>query len=111
LIPWASKTLGDVRNGAGVIVYAAAMSFLASTMFLVVRHVVRVGLLDSPAPLHVIKGIQNWFAATSIMFGLSIPIAFIAGRWIMLAWPVGYLSLRLAAQYKIRKNHAPDGTV
>jgi hypothetical protein len=40
---------------------------------------------------------------TTIMFALSIPTGFIAGRWIMIAWPVGYLGLRLVAEYYIRR--------
>ena len=95
VIPWASKTLGDMPNGAGVIVYAAAMSFLGGTMYLVVRHVARAGLLDGHPPRSVVRGIRAWTAATSIMFGLSVPLALVAGRWIMLAWPVGYAGLRL----------------
>ncbi|MFF5206436.1 hypothetical protein [Streptosporangium sp. NPDC000396] len=58
LIPWASKTLGEVPNGAGVVVYSAAMAFLGGTMLLIVRHVVRSGLLDPGAPRGVISGIR-----------------------------------------------------
>lgn len=104
LIPWASKTLGDVPNAAGVIVYSVAMAFLGGMMYLTVRHVIRAGLLDAQAPPAVVKGIQGWSAATTIMFALSIPAAFVAGRGVMFAWPVGYLGLRLVAGYQIRKN-------
>jgi uncharacterized membrane protein len=104
LIPWASKTLGDVENGAGVVVYAAAMALLGSTMFLVVRHVVRSGLLDPGAPVETVKGVQAWSVATAVMFAVSIPVAFVVGRWTMIIWPIGYLGLRLVAEYYIRRN-------
>jgi uncharacterized membrane protein len=104
LIPWASKTLGDVENGAGVLVYSAAMTFLGGTMFLMVRHAIRAKLVDTEAPPAVITGIKAWCGATMIMFALSVPAAFIAGRWTMLAWPVGYVGLRLVAEYQVRRN-------
>ncbi|MEV8509774.1 TMEM175 family protein [Actinoplanes sp. NPDC051475] len=104
LVPWASKTLGDVANGAGVVVYAAAMTLLGFTMFLVVRHVVRSGLLEPQAPAEIVKGVQAWSVATAIMFGVSIPAAFVIGRWTMIVWPFGYLSLRLVAEYHSRRN-------
>ncbi|MGW6503743.1 TMEM175 family protein [Nonomuraea angiospora] len=108
LIPWASKTLGEVPNGAGVVVYSAAMAFLGGAMLLVVRHVTRSGLLDPAAPRQEIKGIQAWSGMTAVMFALSVPAGFIAGRWIMIAWPVGYLGLRLVAEYYLRKNRRPS---
>jgi uncharacterized membrane protein len=104
LIPWASKTLGDVPNGSGVVVYAAAMTLLGGTMFLMVRHVVRAGLLDSEAPADVVKGVQAWSVATALIFAVSMPAAFVIDRWIMILWPVGYLGLRLTAEYYIRRN-------
>ncbi|MEV0150329.1 MULTISPECIES: TMEM175 family protein [unclassified Nonomuraea] len=106
LIPWASKTLGDVPNGAGVIVYSAAMAFLGGAMFLVVRHVVRAGLLSPEAPPAVTMGIRAWSGATTVMFALSIPAAFVAGRWVMILWGVGYLGLRLVVGYQIRRSRA-----
>ncbi|MEV4108387.1 TMEM175 family protein [Nonomuraea sp. NPDC049695] len=112
LIPWASKTLGEVPNGAGVVVYATAMTFLGATMLLVLRHVVRSGLLDPSAPRGVISGIQAWSAMTTIMFALSIPAGFVLGRWTMIAWPVGYAGQRLVAEYYIRRNRKglePEG--
>ncbi|MEV1170076.1 hypothetical protein [Nonomuraea sp. NPDC049784] len=38
------------------------------------------------------------------MFALSIPAALVAGRWAMIAWPVGYLGLRFVAEHFVRKN-------
>ncbi|GAA2276786.1 TMEM175 family protein [Nonomuraea roseoviolacea subsp. roseoviolacea] len=106
LIPWASKTLGEVPNGAGVVVYAAAMAFLGGAMALMARHVVRAGLLDPQAPPAVITGIRAWSTATMVMFALSIPGALVVGRWVMLGWPVGYLALRLVAEYRLRGHRA-----
>ena len=37
------------------------------------------------------------------MFALSIPAAFFAGRWVVIAWAIGYLGLRLVAEYYVRK--------
>jgi uncharacterized membrane protein len=104
LIPWASKTLGDVTNGAGVVVYAAAMALLGSTMLLVIRHVIHAGLLDPQVPAKIVKGVQAWFVTTVVMFAVSIPIAFLVGRWTMIIWPIGYLSLRLVVEYYTRRN-------
>ncbi len=111
LIPWASKTLGEVPNGAGVVVYAAAMTYVGGSMLLVLRHVVRSGLLDPTAPLGVIMGIRAWSAMTTIMFALSVPAGFVFGRWTLIAWPVGYLGLRLAGEYYIRKNRAAGASL
>jgi hypothetical protein len=80
------------------------MTLLGSTMFLVVRHVVRSGLLEPEAPVEIVKGVQAWSVATAIMFAVSIPAAFVIGRWTMIIWPVGYLGLRLAAEYYLRRN-------
>ncbi|WP_285662605.1 TMEM175 family protein [Actinorhabdospora filicis] len=103
LIPWASKTLGEVDNGAGVIVYSAAMTFLGLTMLLVARQAVRAKLIDPEAPRGVINGIRAWAAMTTAMFAVSIPLALILGRHTMWVWPVGYVGLRLAAEFYTRR--------
>jgi uncharacterized membrane protein len=105
LIPWASKTLGDDTNSAGVIVYSAVMAFAGASMSLLVGHVRRAGLLDPLAPPAVITTIRAWYAATAIMFTLSVPAAFLMGRWTMIIWTVGYLAVRVATGYHNRKNH------
>jgi uncharacterized membrane protein len=107
LIPWASKTLGDDANSAGVIVYSVVMAFAGVSMSLLVRHVRRAGLLDPEAPPAVITTIHAWYAATAIMFALSIPAAFLIGRWTMIMWTVGYLAVRVVTGYLGRKNRTP----
>ncbi|HEY3506161.1 MAG TPA: TMEM175 family protein [Actinocatenispora sp.] len=102
LVPWASKTLGESHGGAGVVVYAAAMTWLGGFTLLVVRHVGRAGLLDPAAPPAIITGIRAWSAATTIMFAVSVPLAFVVGRWVIVAWPLVYLGLRLVAEIHIR---------
>jgi uncharacterized membrane protein len=104
LIPWASKTLGESPNAAGVMVYSAAMAFLGGTMLAVLRHVVRAGLVDADAPEAVLSGIRAWTVMTTLMFALSVPAAIFGGRWVMVAWPVGYLALRLLSEYYTRRN-------
>jgi uncharacterized membrane protein len=106
LVPWASKTLGEVENSAGVVVYAAAMVILGGTTLLVVRHVVRRRLLDPDAPVAVIKGIRAWSGATTLMFAVSIPLALAIGRWVIIGWPLVYLGLRLVAEYQTRRDRA-----
>jgi hypothetical protein len=36
--------------------------------------------------------------------GQPVTRAFVIGRWTMIIWPVGYLGLRLAAEYYVRRN-------
>ena len=103
LIPWASKTLGEVGGGAGVIVYSAAMAFLGLTMLLVARHVIRAGLVAPDAPRGVLNGIRAWAGMTTVMFALSIPLAFALGGNTIYVWPVGYLALRGAAEIYTRR--------
>jgi uncharacterized membrane protein len=104
LIPWASKTLGDVPNSVGVIVLSAAMTFLSGAMYLLVRHTVRAGLVHETAPPAVISGIRAWTAGTTILFLFSIPIALLIGRWTILVWAVGYLALRGFVEYQNRRS-------
>src|ERR1043165_5689541 len=103
LIPWASKTLGEVDNGAGVIVYSAAMAFLGLTMLLVIRHVLRAGLIDPEAPRGVINGIRAWAGMTTVMFAVSIPLALWLERSTMWVWLIGYLGLRGASEIHTRR--------
>ncbi|HZE40085.1 MAG TPA: TMEM175 family protein [Stackebrandtia sp.] len=103
LIPWASKTLGEVPNAAGVMVYSAAMTLLGGATLVMIRHIKRSGLLDAGAPRAVITGLLAWSGFTTAMFAVSIPIAYLAGRWTMVAWPVGYLGMRLVAEYYARR--------
>ncbi|NUR87645.1 MAG: DUF1211 domain-containing protein [Nonomuraea sp.] len=104
MIPWASKTLGEELNGAGVVVYALAMTFLGAMTYLVVRHVIRAGLLDPDAPVLVIRGIKAWAVGTALMFALSAVLGFFVTPWIVIvAWPVGYLLLRLAGEIHLRR--------
>lgn len=107
LVPWASKTLAETSGGTGVAVYSTVMAFLGLAMWLVVRHVDRAGLLDPSAPRSVVRGIRAWTVTTTLMFALTIPVALLAGRWVMIVWPVVYLGLRLAAVYYTRSGHQP----
>jgi uncharacterized membrane protein len=115
LVPWASETLGTAAGGVGLAVFSAVMTVLAASTLALARHVARAGLLRPGTPDAAPRRVRVLTGAQTVMFALSVPLAFLGWIPVVVLWVVVYAGLvayrplrRLTAPVPSqRRNHTP----
>jgi uncharacterized membrane protein len=91
LVPWATQALGTSSGGAGVAVFAGVMTILAGSSQLLAWHVDRAGLREPDAPTSFTRHVRISAGIPTLMFALSIPLAFVIGELVLVVWLVVYV--------------------
>jgi uncharacterized membrane protein len=94
-VPWATKTLGTAHGGVGLAVFSLVMTILVGSTLLLARHVARAGLLEPGTPDAMLTRIWVMLGVPTVMFAVSIPLAFVVRDFIILLWPVVYIGVAI----------------
>jgi uncharacterized membrane protein len=102
LMPFTTKLLTSEGDAFPVqfTVYAADQALAGLFLLLAVADLRRFGLLRADAPAAVITNAREFVTAVTIMFALSIPVAFVT-NWALLCWvllPVVRAAVRLVGR-------------
>jgi uncharacterized membrane protein len=87
LLPFTTELLGNYSDDSlGVAIYAANLTVISAAFFLQIRHCYRGGLMQADAAEYEERfaGPANWLVA--IVFGTSIPVAFLSPTGATLMW-------------------------
>jgi uncharacterized membrane protein len=104
LVPWATQAVGT-SGAAGIAVFAGVMTILAGSTQLLAWHIDRAGLREPDAPTSFTRHVQISAGLPTLMFALSIPLAFVFGELVLLAWLAVYLGIGVYT----RRSAAPSG--
>jgi uncharacterized membrane protein len=111
VIPYPTEILGRYGDTtAGVVIYSATLTVTGIANLLVTRHIDAAGLLDERATAKYRQHAHLRSATLPIIFGLSIPIAFVDPALAMVSWAVTSVALTVFGTRRYGKINDPfDG--